>query len=43
MTALTDEAGQSSEVTLIIKPEPINGIKAVMGTALHEMHPLVIL
>lgn len=43
MTALTDETGQSSEVTSVITPELINGIKTVMGVALLEMHPLVIL
>lgn len=43
MAALTDETGQSSEVTSVIKPELINGIKAVTGAALLEMHPLVIL
>lgn len=43
MPALTDEAGQSSGVTLITKPELTNGTKAVMGTALLEMLPLVIL
>lgn len=43
MTALTDETGQSPEVTSVITPELINGIKAVTGVALLEMHPLVIL
>lgn len=41
MTALTDETGQSPEVTSAITPELINGIKAVMGVALLEMHPLL--
>ena len=43
MAALTDETGQSSEVTSVITPELINGIKAVTGAVLLEMHPLVIL
>lgn len=43
MTALTDETGQSLEVTSVITPELINGIKAGTGVALLEMHPLVIL
>lgn len=43
MTALTDETGQSPEVTSVITPELINGIKAGTGVARLEMHPLVIL
>lgn len=43
MTALTDETGQSPEVTSVITPELINGIKAGTGVAWLEMHPHVIL